>query len=379
MIGAPVKFSPASPNCFNTQGCFPRYGDSQNIAGAKPRTEYEMAHGQDKNFMSGNMLQEQLSPHTIVDRNEGMKIHPTRCQIGPDSARSSISAVSSSTDSMASENKEGVQWQEIDFFATRHNSEPVVRPPRPQMMSWDMNANQQTNNFPEYLNHGEEPMDNFFMRKTFENCQIDKTGMNIQKYVPEQCFPLRECIPEEMPRNEFPRNNSWPAYYLDSTRDGFVWAGPPGAPMPQYEVNNMYPVARNTLCPTDAAHLRLDGGSAPNGNERRHSLLKKQLCSPQRGQLNKLMLDNRKHACSLCDKRFVRPSSLQTHMFSHTGEKPFCCTVAGCNRRFSVCSNMRRHMKTHKESCQISGMAARYKDQRLTGNSYDSSSVENGP
>lgn len=29
----------------------------------------------------------------------------------------------------------------------------------------------------------------------------------------------------------------------------------------------------------------------------------------------------KKHKCKICEKRFTRPSSLQTHMFSHTGEK----------------------------------------------------------
>jgi hypothetical protein len=29
----------------------------------------------------------------------------------------------------------------------------------------------------------------------------------------------------------------------------------------------------------------------------------------------------KKHKCVVCDKRFTRPSSLQTHMYSHTGEK----------------------------------------------------------
>jgi hypothetical protein len=29
----------------------------------------------------------------------------------------------------------------------------------------------------------------------------------------------------------------------------------------------------------------------------------------------------KKHKCEVCDKRFTRPSSLQTHMYSHTGEK----------------------------------------------------------
>jgi len=35
----------------------------------------------------------------------------------------------------------------------------------------------------------------------------------------------------------------------------------------------------------------------------------------------------KKHKCKICDKRFTRPSSLQTHMYSHTGEKRKCPTV----------------------------------------------------
>ncbi|KAF2459881.1 hypothetical protein BDY21DRAFT_280873 [Lineolata rhizophorae] len=56
----------------------------------------------------------------------------------------------------------------------------------------------------------------------------------------------------------------------------------------------------------------------------------------------------KKHKCKICDKRFTRPSSLQTHMYSHTGEKPFACEVEGCGRHFSVVSNLRRHKKVHK-------------------------------
>ena len=56
----------------------------------------------------------------------------------------------------------------------------------------------------------------------------------------------------------------------------------------------------------------------------------------------------KKHKCKVCDKRFTRPSSLQTHMYSHTGEKPFTCDVDGCGRMFSVVSNLRRHKKVHR-------------------------------
>lgn len=77
----------------------------------------------------------------------------------------------------------------------------------------------------------------------------------------------------------------------------------------------------------------------------------------------------KKHKCKVCEKRFTRPSSLQTHMYSHTGEKrkystlhlqssrtssslsfllAFACEVEGCGRHFSVVSNLRRHRKVHR-------------------------------
>ncbi|CAO3623390.1 unnamed protein product [Mucor fragilis] len=55
----------------------------------------------------------------------------------------------------------------------------------------------------------------------------------------------------------------------------------------------------------------------------------------------------KQYVCKFCFKKFMRPSSLKIHIYSHTGEKPFNCTHAGCRRRFSVQSNMRRHLRVH--------------------------------
>ncbi|KAI7895011.1 uncharacterized protein EV154DRAFT_49544 [Mucor mucedo] len=56
---------------------------------------------------------------------------------------------------------------------------------------------------------------------------------------------------------------------------------------------------------------------------------------------------NKQYDCSFCQKKFMRPSSLKIHTYSHTGEKPFHCSYPGCRRRFSVQSNMRRHLRVH--------------------------------
>jgi uncharacterized Zn-finger protein len=54
---------------------------------------------------------------------------------------------------------------------------------------------------------------------------------------------------------------------------------------------------------------------------------------------------NRKFACNICNKRFTRPSTLNSHVNSHNGIKPFACEEKGCGLRFTVKSNLSRHSK----------------------------------
>ncbi|KAI8874105.1 hypothetical protein GQ42DRAFT_113227, partial [Ramicandelaber brevisporus] len=55
----------------------------------------------------------------------------------------------------------------------------------------------------------------------------------------------------------------------------------------------------------------------------------------------------RNHVCNYCSKAFSRPSALTSHVHTHTGERPFKCELEGCESRFALRSNMRRHVKTH--------------------------------
>ncbi|CCH40722.1 Zinc finger protein [Wickerhamomyces ciferrii] len=61
----------------------------------------------------------------------------------------------------------------------------------------------------------------------------------------------------------------------------------------------------------------------------------------------------RRNRCTICQKQFKRPSSLQTHSYSHTGEKPFACSWENCGRLFSVRSNMIRHRKLHERDAKL--------------------------
>ncbi|GAA5868725.1 hypothetical protein JCM3774_003638 [Rhodotorula dairenensis] len=57
----------------------------------------------------------------------------------------------------------------------------------------------------------------------------------------------------------------------------------------------------------------------------------------------------RKFVCDFegCGKTFGRPSARNTHMRSHSGQKPFTCPIPHCARSFSVFSNLKRHMVVH--------------------------------
>lgn len=54
-----------------------------------------------------------------------------------------------------------------------------------------------------------------------------------------------------------------------------------------------------------------------------------------------------RYGCKICGKSFSRPSSLSTHINTHTGDKPFLCPFEGCSKGFNARSNMTRHFKTH--------------------------------
>ena len=59
--------------------------------------------------------------------------------------------------------------------------------------------------------------------------------------------------------------------------------------------------------------------------------------------------EERKHECSTCGRKFLRPSALKTHGYTHTGIRLFPCPFVDCNRHvegswFSVLSNKTRHV-----------------------------------
>ncbi|KAJ3038289.1 zinc-finger protein [Rhizophlyctis rosea] len=48
-----------------------------------------------------------------------------------------------------------------------------------------------------------------------------------------------------------------------------------------------------------------------------------------------------------CDRRFAIPGALTIHIRKHTGEKPFKCKMTGCEKRFAESSNLTKHLRVH--------------------------------
>ncbi|CBY37396.1 unnamed protein product, partial [Oikopleura dioica] len=62
---------------------------------------------------------------------------------------------------------------------------------------------------------------------------------------------------------------------------------------------------------------------------------------------NHVKRHNREFKCEKCSKVFNEHAKLKRHQLVHTGERPFKCPFAHCQRRFSLDFNLTTHMRIH--------------------------------
>ncbi|XP_076462211.1 zinc finger protein 367-like [Babylonia areolata] len=73
---------------------------------------------------------------------------------------------------------------------------------------------------------------------------------------------------------------------------------------------------------------------------------------------------NGKIRCDICNRIFPREKSLQAHMRTHTGERPYVCDFPGCSKAFCQSGQLKTHQRLHTGekpfACCVDGCSSRF-------------------
>ncbi|XP_070783623.1 uncharacterized protein [Enoplosus armatus] len=99
-------------------------------------------------------------------------------------------------------------------------------------------------------------------------------------------------------------------------------------------------------------------------NEKKHSCSECEKTFKEKGALKKHQRSKHynelfRHPCPYCGK-MVSASSITRHILIHTGERPFKCTMPGCDKNFRSTSEVKKHVLLHHTTerphkCEVCG------------------------
>jgi hypothetical protein len=69
----------------------------------------------------------------------------------------------------------------------------------------------------------------------------------------------------------------------------------------------------------------------------------------------------RPYVCTVegCGKRFSRPDSLNTHIKTHSNERPYVCPQPGCKKAYFHSRSLKKHERAHEQQTAVSALPTR--------------------